>query len=174
MPRRAVLVDGRPGYTPTELEQMVSRFTPWTVPVVAAHDEPLLLGYLDHVWLDGGRDLRFSGEIETSPDICARLRRDGIPVSIEVMVRRLPRPPHPGRSHEWQQSHFRGALADGCNLVAVALSANPAAVGSLMWSDDELADPGIELPPSRLSRWADDARPFSMPAHRHGPSHAKR
>ena len=44
---RAVLVDGRLGYTPTELAQMVDRFTPWTVPIVAAHDEPLLLGYLD-------------------------------------------------------------------------------------------------------------------------------
>jgi hypothetical protein len=136
---RYALRDGRPGDTSEMVADMVAHFAPG-VPILLKHGG-VPIGTIDSVVAEHGRDLRFTGEVVDYPDVVERLRK-GVPVSIELVEGVEPTPGVVTRDAEFTDTHphWRGQVALGWNLIAVALSDSPAAPGSLMWVADDAVD----------------------------------
>lgn len=114
--------------------QMVNAFTPGSVPILDGHAGELL-GWLDHLEPEQDRDLRLMGAVVDRPDIAERLRV-GIPISIEAVDIVPPGSGVPLESNATEPpKHWRGDLAQGWNVIGVALCATPDAPGSFIWSD---------------------------------------
>ena len=129
------MVDGRPADTEDQVRQMVAAFVPDTVPILS-HHRGVILGYVDRLTAHG-RDIEFSGEIgDRNRDLADVLRNGGIPISIEIAEGGEPIPGVSNRDGGFVATHphYRGQVRDGWNVVGVALSDDPAAIGSVMWS----------------------------------------
>jgi hypothetical protein len=134
---RFALVDGRPADQEWEARLMVERFRPGTVPVLLGHDGPPL-GYLTGLRSEGP-DLRFFASVLLGPGaMLERLRRGGVPVSIEVADYPPPRR-EVGRGGPVR--YYTGRIEAGPNLVGLALlppGVRPAARGSVAWLEPTL------------------------------------
>jgi hypothetical protein len=133
------LIDGRRSDTPAEAAEMVAAFVPGTVPILTRH-RGLSVGTVDSLRADGA-DLHFSGTVVDYPDLVERLRR-GVGISIEPCLcepargwRRVGEadPVPLSVSHPY----FTGTVRIGTNLIGIAISDNPAARQSVMWSERE-------------------------------------
>jgi hypothetical protein len=156
---RYQMADGRPGDPPEDVAAMVARFAPGTVPILSRH-RGVLLGYLDSVTAEHGRDLRFTGEVVEYPDLVERLLA-GAGISIETANAEEPTgiatdsgitesihtqddaTLERGARFVDAHPHWRGVLGVGANLVGLALSDAPAAAGSIAWVDGGVPPPRL-------------------------------
>lgn len=127
---RFPMIDGRPQDDAWAALQMVERFEPGTVPILARHRGGPF-GTVDTLHHDGP-DLHFTGTIVPYPDIIELLRR---PHAISIEQAHVGVPYYGPRAHRpaGYRHPFRGELRPGINLTAIALSERPATRGSVMW-----------------------------------------
>ena len=114
---------------------MVAAFMPGTVPILS-HHRGVLLCYVDRLTAHD-RDIEFSGEVgDRNRDLAEVLRNGGVAISIEIAEGGEPIPGVSKRDGGFVATHphYRGRISDGWNIVGVALSDDPAAIGSVMWS----------------------------------------
>jgi hypothetical protein len=131
------MADSRPPDEEWETRLIAARFQVATVPVLYGHDGPPL-GYLDRLRSDGP-DLHWTATVVLGPGtLLERLRRGGVPVSIEVAE--WP-PPRRGVGRGGPVRYYAGRVEAGPNLVGVALlppGVRPAARGSVAWLEPTL------------------------------------